>query len=152
MTAAKRNCQPGTIAKSPPYAPFFFDPLDRDRLRATVDSTLPLLARLELMNSIVDGFCLNAREIMFGVDRRRLAALDMINSTAPPHGVERKMTPAVRSVVSEWIEHPAQASQLSGAGRPGGLLGLSRYVGLGNAAARLQYCRTLRRYPDFSFR
>jgi hypothetical protein len=126
----------------------FFNPLDTAQIRYLTDSSQSLAIRAPRMLSVLYGYCTNAREIMFGVDRRRLATIDSIERRSGDQRL-RIFTQSMRATITVWIEHPDVAAQLSRFEPAAGLINGVRYVGLGRPLARLQNCWAIERQDSW---
>ncbi|MDQ3698876.1 MAG: protein kinase [Gemmatimonadota bacterium] len=108
-------------------------------LRYLSDTTLAVAVRMEMAGSIVTGYCMNAREVIFGLDPRRRATLTraaVLLADAPRSG---ELIDLNRRWLDTLIASPAAGLGSFTAAAPAGL-GPLAWFGLDNLHARLALC------------
>lgn len=86
------------------------DPVGPVLLRFLSDTTLLPAARAAAAAGVVSGFCLSAREILFGVDPRRREALDGVGTALQNTPRMGDIILAERRELDDWIASPSTAS------------------------------------------
>jgi hypothetical protein len=125
------------------------DPVNPVLLRFLADTALLPAARAAAAAGVVSGFCLSAREILFGVDTRRRETLDRV-------GIALRNTPRMDDVIlaehrelDEWIASPSaanaryadlflQVNLMESSAVP--LIVPLRWVGLRGVGERIAFC------------
>jgi hypothetical protein len=125
----------------------FADPSDTTGLTLFGDKRLTPGTRVALAIPLVMGHCLNAREMLFGVDARRLTLLSRADAQLRDlPGASELLRPA-RNWLQEWTEHQRKTAaanrDLGGAGEASLLLRSLGWIGLGGIRDRMIVCREI---------
>jgi hypothetical protein len=117
----------------------FADPDHPGGLRDIADTTLPPSSRFQMAAAIRWSYCANAREILFGIDRRRKAMMD---------AARLRLADIPRS--GDWVGTHARALDLMIADpwrefvaehmAAGGIVGIPAALGMRGVAARIGFC------------
>lgn len=116
--------------------PLTADPASPIGLRFLGDRSLLIAQRADMSIALVTGYCLNAREILFGLDPRRRQALDSAATLMSDLPRADELLRLNRRWLDRLISDPAAALS---ADAPGGLRFLG-WMGLGGLRARLAFC------------
>ena len=91
--------------------------------------------------AIVTAYCMNAREILFGVSPARRSMLDSAARLAADIPRTKEWVDAQRQQLERWIESPREALALSvDVDRKGTRSNLVAWLGFGDLNARMSYC------------
>jgi hypothetical protein len=124
----------------------FADPADPAAVRFMKSTALSPTARASLQASAILGHCLNAREVLFGIDPRRAALLDSVNDALSDIPRAADLVDADRRWVRWWLadQRRAAAQNLATVAeptRPSLLIRSLGWIGLGAVRDRMLFCR-----------
>jgi hypothetical protein len=124
----------------------FADPADFSGIRFIGNVSLGPVARVSLVSSMVVGHCLNAREMLFGIDGRRSALLDSAETALANVPQAGSLVEADRRWMRRWLadQRGVAAANIAGltpASPPSLLLRSLGWIGLGSVRDRMLYCR-----------
>ncbi|MGI9077410.1 MAG: serine/threonine-protein kinase [Gemmatimonadaceae bacterium] len=115
------------------------DPEEPIGIRHLADTSLPTPVRSGLVTAIVTGYCVNAREVLFGIDPRRRAALERAGEVMRDIPRAGEIIQLHRRWLEQLIEDPSDALASYDATTPGGLKPFG-WIGLDDLKARLGFC------------
>jgi hypothetical protein len=106
------------------------------------DSGLMPYERWMLIRSLVTGFCLNAREILFGVSPHRLELVSKSMPDEEPLWRTIQWIRVHRGMIDRWIEDPARefVRLRPGEARESSALDFIKWLGFADLHARLRFC------------
>lgn len=118
------------------------DMSDRSQaLRIVRDAQLRPYERWEQMEAMVTAYCMNAREILFGVSVARGAMLDSAVRLAADIPRTKEWVDAQRRRLDRWIESPRAALAIARSSpRKGSLTDVVAWLGFRDLHARMTYC------------
>jgi hypothetical protein len=126
----------------------FADPSDRSGVRFVGNVTLPPSARVSLVGSAIVGHCLNAREMLFGIDARRAMLLDSASVALADLPRAAELVDADSRWLRRWLADQSGVARENVRGvqqtsRPSPLLRSLGWIGLGAVRDRMLFCRAL---------
>jgi hypothetical protein len=126
------------VSRRPPAA-LFADPSSIGDLRVISDTSWPPIVRWDRVTNVVTGFCLNSREILFGVDPRRLELLGAAAERTTDIPRSGDWIELNRRWLQQWIGAPSAALAATGV-RVDGLMTVLGWFRLGGLRDRLTAC------------
>jgi hypothetical protein len=116
------------------------DPAGNGLLSYLRDSTLAPFTRTVGAEALVTGFCLNTREVLFGVDPGRRIALSKADSALSDLPRASELVRLMRNDLDLLITDPSAAVEAGGGVRLPRRLRPFRWIGLGGVLDRLAFC------------
>jgi len=129
------------VSRQPPAA-LFADPSSISDLQVISDTSWPPIVRWDRVTNVVTGFCLNSREILFGVDPRRLELLGAAAARTTDIPRSAEWIALNRRWLEQWISTPSAALAATGV-RVDGLMTVLGWFRLGGLRDRLTACLRL---------
>ncbi|MFN2399473.1 MAG: serine/threonine-protein kinase [Gemmatimonadaceae bacterium] len=115
------------------------DPEKPVGLRYVSDTTLAVAVRLGMVNAILTGYCMNVREVLFGIDERRGDAIARANTLVADIPRGKDLIELNRRWLDKLIAQPAVALESYTAGTPAVFKPLA-WLGMSQLQARLVFC------------
>ncbi len=108
-------------------------------IRHMADTTLAVAVRSGLVTAIVTGYCANAREVLFGIDPRRRAALHRAGEVMSDIPRSSEIVSLNQRWLDQLIDDPTAALGGYDATTPAALKPLG-WIGRKSLRARLSFC------------
>jgi hypothetical protein len=126
----------------------FADPADRAGIPFVADSMLAPVTRASVEAAVIGGHCLNAREMLFGLDERRIALLDDVGIALRDLSRAAELVETDRRWLRRWVENQKataadNVSSIDPGARPSVVLRSLGWLGLGAVRDRMLFCRAL---------
>ena len=129
------------VSRQPPAA-LFADASSIGDLEVIADTSWPPIVRWDRVTNVVTGFCLNSREILFGVDPRRLELLSAAAARTTDIPRSAEWAALNRRWLQQWIGTPSAALAATGVCVEG-LMSALGWFRLGGLRDRLTACLRL---------
>jgi hypothetical protein len=126
----------------------FADPANSSGIQLFGDSTLAPSSRVVLILPAIFGHCLNAREMLFGIDPRRLALLDSASVRLRDIPRADEIVSTGRRWLARWVQDQRgvaaeNVNSILRIQNPSRLIMSLGWIGLGGVRDRMLVCRDL---------